>query len=356
MPLKDTITSFSRTIHREWDEVVDRLGWGSDKPVFVANYTGYGRANYLYLTGRVLRDKAVSRNDRDGLLRNVVNNFKRFSTREIPGAEVKVEWQGKFFNATTDAEGYFKVEEDFATPFTFKTGSGPWQEAKISVISIPGEESVDYHTFARISVPQQAEFGVISDIDDTVLQTDVTSRLKLRTMWHTIVKNAGNRRAFSNAADFYRALQLGPDDAGENPVFYLSNSPWNLYDLLTDFLSINHFPRGPVLLRDFGLPYEERPEEYEGHKVETLRNILTAYPDLKFILLGDSGEHDTHIYLAAAREFPGRIQQVYIRDVQHERRARRIEKLVEANSDIPVRLIDSYEEAEEHARKHGYIV
>lgn len=351
----DIINSFSRTIHREWDEMVERLGWGSDKPVFVANYTGYGRADYLHLTGRVLRDKAVSRTERDGLLRNVVNNFKRFNSREIPGAEVEVTWQGNTFKTTTDAEGYFKIEEHFAAPYPLDTNAGPWQEAKISVVSIPGKTSVDYHTFTRVSVPQQAEFGIISDIDDTVLQTDVTSRLKLRTMWHTIMKNAGNRRAFARAAEFYQALQLGPEQAGENPVFYLSNSPWNLYDLLTDFLSINHFPRGPVLLRDFGLPYEERPEEYQGHKVETLQNILRAYPNLNFILLGDSGEHDTHIYLATARKFPGRIKQIYIRDVQHNRRARRIKKLVDENSDIPVRIIASYEEAEEHARKHGYI-
>lgn len=345
---------FSRRVHREWDAIVERLDWGSDKPVTVATYAGFGRKDYLYLTGRVLRDKALKYAERDGVLQNVVNNFKRFNSREIPGAEVSVEWRGHRVERTTDQEGYFKVAMDWPAAEPGEEDPKLWTEARVTVHSVPTDlDMKDYVTNAPVVLPGAAEFGVISDIDDTVLQTDVTSKLKLRTMWHTIFKNAGNRFAFGGASDFYQALSLGPDEKGFNPVFYLSNSPWNLYDLLSDFLSINHFPRGPILLRDFGLPYEEKPEDYRGHKTEKLRYILGAYPDLSFVLLGDSGEADTNIYLAAAREYPGRIKQIYIRDVQHERRAQRIEALIEENSDIPVKLIGTYEEAWEHASSRG---
>ncbi|PHI21070.1 hypothetical protein CEQ90_05160 [Lewinellaceae bacterium SD302] len=356
MPIKDTIENLGRSVHHEWDKIADRLNWGVDKPVVVANYSGFGRANHLFLTGRVLRDKAIGRTERDGLLQNVINNFKRFNSREIPGAEVEIKWAGEIFHRTTDAEGYFKVSADFDRNLVFPESTGIWQQAEITVLSTPDNGPVDHHTYADVLLPQGGEFGIISDIDDTVLQTDVTSRFKLKTMWHTILKNAGNRRAFEQVADFYQALHRGADNEGENPIFYLSNSPWNLYDLLTDFLSINQLPKGPVLLRDFGLPYEDKPEEYQGHKTEMLRQILRTYPEMKFILLGDSGEHDTDIYLAAAREFPEQIQQIYIRDVQHERRAQRIEALIENNSDIPVKLIGSYVDATAHGREKGYVV
>jgi len=84
--------------------------------------------------------------------------------------------------------------------------------------------------------------------------------------------------------------------------------------------------------------------------------ILSTYPSLPFILLGDSGEHDTDIYLEAARKNPGRILAIYIRDVQHERRAKRIKNLIKTAGDIEVRLVGSYAEAAEHARGKGWVV
>ena len=380
----------SALIHRSWDKLTRRLGWGKDKPVTVANYIGFARPDYLYLSGRVLREKAVSRSEQDGMLQNFLKNFKRFNSREIPGAELQVEWCGEVFELTTDAEGYFKLERTFGKAICTSAGDtveeldpqatqaveltegvGPaevqkdeanplpnlWQQARVRVLNIPAEAGVNHLSYSDVIMPviEQAEYGIISDIDDTVLQTDVTSLLKLRAMLHTILKNAGTRNAFEQVAEFYQALQLGPDGQGHNPCFYVSNSPWNLYDLLQDFLATNNLPRGPILLRDFGLPYEEREENYRGHKIEMVDRILRTYPKLPFVLIGDSGEHDFKIYLEAAKKYPEQIRQIYIRDVQHSRRARRIQELMDAAQHIPARLVASYAEAMEHARKHGLI-
>lgn len=355
MDFSKKLTDLGRTVHREWDEIVDRLGWGKDKPVSVANYIGFGRPDYLFLTGRVLRDRGIGRAERDGLLDNLVNNFKRFNSREISGAEVEISWGSHNFQRTTDSEGYFNVEHDFQPEEDAHFDNQLWQEAKIRVLSTPQNGPVDFVTHSDVVLPRAAEFGVISDIDDTVLQTDVTSRLKLRAMLHTVLKNAGDRRAFAGVSDFYQALKLGPDEEGFNPFFYVSNSPWNLYDLLLDFLHINYLPRGPVLLRDFGLPAEDIPDNYSSHKANMVARILKTYPDLPFILVGDSGEHDTDIYLETARLNPGRILCIYIRDVLHERRAQRVERLIEGISDIEVKLVGSYGEAAEHAADRGWI-
>ncbi len=355
MAIKNTLSSLGKIVHREWDEVVDRLGWGSDKPVSVANYIGFGREDYLYLTGRLLRDRGISRNERDSLLDNVVNNFKRFNSREIRNAQVEITWGGHTFQRTTDSEGYFHVEHDCPTDGHVHSNHSLWQEAKVRVVGLPGEV-VDVSAYADIVVPSAAEFAVISDIDDTILQTDVTSRLKLKTMVHTLLKNAGKRHAFKGVSDFYQALAVGVDGEGFNPFFYVSNSPWNLYDLLLDFLHLNHLPRGPVLLRDFGLPAEDTIANFKTHKADMVAKILGTYPELPFILVGDSGEHDTDIYLEAARNNPGRILAIYIRDVQHERRARRIEALIEKVSDVEVKLVGSYAEARAHARSKGWVL
>ncbi|MBC6996439.1 DUF2183 domain-containing protein [Neolewinella lacunae] len=355
MPIKQTLQAIGKIAHREWDEMVDRLGWGHDKPVSVANYVGFGREDYLFLTGRVLRDRGISRGERDNLLDNIVNNFKRLNSREITGAEVDICWGHHTFRRITDSEGYFHVEHHCAPEDEVVSEHGLWHEAEVIVRSTPFDGPVDFVSHSDVVVPSAADFGVISDIDDTILQTDVTSRLKLKTMVHTLLKNAGNRRAFAGVADFYQALALGTDGEGFNPFFYVSNSPWNLYDLLADFVQLHHFPRGPILLRDFGLPAEDALFSYRTHKADMVRKILTTYPTMPFILVGDSGEHDTDIYLEAARNNPGRILAIYIRDVQHERRAQRIEQLIESAAGIEVKLIGDYAEALEHARQRGWI-
>ena len=350
------LDALSRTLHRNWDNLVDRLRWGHDKPVDVANYIGFGRPDYLYLTGRVLRDRGIGRDERDKLFHNLVNNFKRFNSREIDDAEVEITWGDEVFKRTTDSEGYFYVEHTCDPDRAPHFDDMLWQEATVRVTSTPLDGPIDHVSHSDVIVPREAEFGIISDIDDTILKTDVTSRLKLKTMMHTLLKNAGNRHAFEGVSEFYEGLQAGPDGEGYNPFFYVSNSPWNLYDLLLDFLHLNQLPRGPILLRDFGLPADDTVQSYKTHKADMVDKILSTYPHLPFILLGDSGEADTDIYLEAARNNPERILCIYIRDVQHEQRARRIEDLIEDVSTIQVKLVGSYKEAGVHARGMGWIV
>jgi phosphatidate phosphatase APP1 len=285
------------------------------------------------------------------VLRNLANNFKRFNSREIPGAKVTIEWADHRFELLTDSEGYFRLEQKFSKTIQLPDDD-LWQQAKVTVSDIPGSSDLTYQSYLDVLLPPaDAEFGIISDIDDTILKTDVTSRFKLRVLAHTLLKNAASRRGFDEVSEFFDSLQKGPENNGLNPVFYVSNSPWNLYDLLVDFLELNELPKGPILLRDFGLPYRDRPADYQGHKLEQVKRILRTYPDLPFVLVGDSGEKDTDIYLTLATENPGRIKAIYIRDVQHERRARRVEDLIEKYTDVSVYLVYSYAEAQDHARR-----
>ncbi len=140
-----------------------------------------------------------------------------------------------------------------------------------------------------------ARFGVISDVDDTVLVTGATDAVGMaRTVF---TGNALSRMTFDGVAELYRALR------GEqgNPIFYVSSSPWNLYDLLDDFLALNGLPAGPILLRDWGLSsIELLPTDHHHHKLGTIHAILSTYPDLPFLLLGDSGQQDPEIYAQIA--------------------------------------------------------
>jgi phosphatidate phosphatase APP1 len=333
-----------------WAKVLGKLGLAGERELNIFAYKGFGRPDYFFLSGRVLRNSDILRKETDRFWHNMVNNFRRFNSREVAGAELEIEFQNLSFKTVSDPEGYFLIEQTLDPPIAELQKDDLWYKADAYIRRAPGRENLEIYEQLHIMIPSpNAAFGVISDIDDTILKTDVTSLFKLRTLYLTLIKNAGSRKAFQQVSAFYRALQAGLKDGIEHPFFYVSNSPWNLYDLLAEFLDLNELPKGPILLRDFGLPYQDRPAEYRGHKYEQIVRLMKIYPDLPFVLVGDSGEKDVDVYLSIAVAHPGRVKAIYIRDVLHLRRAERVKNLIGRQTDIPVLLVRQYEEAALHA-------
>jgi phosphatidate phosphatase APP1 len=205
--------------------------------------------------------------------------------------------------------------------------------------------------------PDDSEFGIISDIDDTVLETGVTRKLAMaRTVF---LNNARTRLPFKGVAAFYEALVQGVNPGGENPIFFVSGSPWNLYDLLAEFMDLQKIPRGPILLRDFGLDVRKLiKKETRAHKLDCIRPILNLYPKLRFILIGDSGEQDPEIYREVVREYPGRILAIYIRKIGvgpfRDDQVLELAKEIREEG-VPMLLCEDTEAAAVHARESGWI-
>lgn len=138
-------------------------------------------------------------------------------------------------------------------------------------------------------------------------------------------------------------------------MFYISNSPWNMYQYLKLFLDFNKFPKGPILLRNFRTPFDRSIKPEKPHKQKEIINILKTYPHLRFILIGDSGEHDASIYTEIADQYPDRIMVIYLRSVNHKKRMERVQSIVTNFETTQVLLVDNSFDAEEHARQSGYI-
>lgn len=357
MPLKRSMLRTLKRIDR-WVARINRtvkewLGLKPNWPVLILPYRGYVSGQRLVLRGRVLKDRRILKDEVNSSWRALMNNYKRFNSREVAGAAVHINAAGHTLEAVTDEEGYFII--DTQLPAAFPSGGPQWKRIQLELHATPNRQVYATANGKVLAPGPEAEFGCISDIDDTVLKTDVTSLLKLRVLYHTLLKTAPLRQSFNQAAPFFQGLRNGLAGRPVNPFFYVSNSPWNLYDLLEEFLSLNELPDGPILLRDFGLPYQDHPEGYLGHKHSSILNILETYPGLPFVLIGDSGERDPYIYEAVARSHPGRIKAIYIRDVRSISRARKLKRFI-AETGADIQLVQNYREAALHAVRYGLML
>ena len=213
---------------------------------------------------------------------------------------------------TTDEEGYFSVEMELPAPV-----AGPlWQEVNFALVEAGTRRGTVTARGLVLVDPMKSRFAVISDIDDTVLASNVTS--KLRMGLRVLLSNAHTRMPFAGVGALYRALEKGHGEE-HNPIFYVSNGPWNLHDLLVDFFRLNEIPLGPIYLRDWGTHLLLARKPTGTHKRTQIGQIMSFFPEVPVVLIGDSGEHDPEIFLDVAQEFPGRVDTIYIRCVGDDR-------------------------------------
>lgn len=315
---KSYIISAVYAVERRFDRLrlESKLHTGRLKPVEIVPYLRYVTPSTLFLSGRVLEGRGITSPDAlDTIWRNLANTAKRFTSVEISGARVRARFGGRDTVATADEKGFFEVRLELAQPLQEKTS---WHPIELELLWPRGRGQREVRTTGYVLVSSGTRLGVISDLDDTVVKSSATEPLK--RVCRLLVNNARTMPPFEDVADFYKTLQCGMDGREFNPIFYVSSSPWNLYELLVEFLEWNGIPVGPLILKRWDLAtIGRRPE----HKIESIRRLLSTYPELPFVLLGDSGQSDQDIYHQVAHEHPGRVQAVYIREVKKgESRAR----------------------------------
>ena len=356
--MQKSITHFLHRIEEYFDHWKYGLSerWGGRRALMIQPYRGFGLPQRIYLKGRVLENKGItSPRESDGLWDNLRNMYRRFESDEIPYAQVLGRFGGATRAVGADEEGYFDL---WLEPTQSLPSDRLWHSVKLKLLHPRPSSAEMVQAEGEVLIPPPtARFGVISDIDDTVVYTASTNLLRM--VQTVFLGNARTRRAFSGVAAFYQALQAGKQAKEGNPIFYVSSSPWNLYDLLSDFFALNGIPAGPILLRDWGITEEEvLPTGHRSYKLKWIHSLLNTFSNLPFILIGDNSQEDPEIYRELVRLYPGRILAIYIRNITRQiERSAEVNKLAEemTGQGTPFLLAEDTFRMAEHAAGQGWI-
>ena len=278
------------------ERIGDRL-WqrNQSRSRIIDPYIGFATRDAVILRGRVLtairRGAATPDQSTFTNLRQMVSLFL---TDEV--ADVELSCQG--VTTRTDEEGYFTL----TLPRTDLVG---WADY---IVAITGHEDT---VICRALIPRgDADFTVISDIDDTVMQTGAYSLA--RNLWTSMTGNALTRKVFPDAIEFMDQMS----QSGKNPVYYVSSSPWNLHYFLEQIFERNRLVRGPKFLRDLGISETQFITGTHGdHKGASIDAIVNGTDIHNVILVGDMGQHDPFVFRDAIKRHPERIKHIVLRQL-----------------------------------------
>jgi phosphatidate phosphatase APP1 len=179
-----------------------------------------------------------------------------------------------------------------------------WAAADLSVEGSPPVEAP-----LRV-IGETATVGVLSDVDDTVIVTMLPR--PVLAFWNAFVLKVSARRPVPGMAELYRQVAETRSDL---VVVYLSTGAWNTAPTIRDFLDRHGFPPGPLLLSDWGPTREGWFRSGPAHKRVQLRQLMRDLPQVRWLLVGDDGQHDPTIYAEAASTAPDAVIGVAIRQL-----------------------------------------
>jgi len=353
---RERLGRIAREVGGELDRASRSLGVGVPQRYEIVPYRGYAGGTRVLVHGRAQGAKRIApASATDSVWRNLFNTYKRIDADPLPHARVRITVGRVSREVVADDEGFIRAWIDLPTPLP--TGE-PWHSVGMQLLSPLREGHPAVHAEAQVRVPSGAPtFGIISDLDDTVIQSRITSFLQaVRTV---MLGNARTRLPFPGVAAFYQALELGGDGARRNPIFYVSSSPWNIHDIIADFMDIQRIPRGPINLRDWDIVLSALTSSRLGNfKEPVIKELLDLYPALPFILIGDNSQKDPEIYRKILGEYPGRILAIYIRNVDanpgRSASVQALAKEVLAAGSSLILADDTYAAAQ-HAVEQGWI-
>ena len=274
-------------------------------------YYGYGNDKMITVFGHVLNLSPLPRkNYRRNFFNNSYGLFRMFMVKPRVNERVQLHWDGINYESKTEDDGFFKFEWNPANPLP-----PGWHPVKVILLT-SGAGKLPAEAVGEFFIPYKYEYAFISDIDDTFL---ISHSSNLRKRFYVLLtKNARSRKPFEGVVNHYQLLaSTGATRDTFNLFFYVSSSEWNLYDYIVEFAKNNKLPKGIYLLNQLKTFSQVFKTGQNNHKTKFMRitRIMEAYPNQKFILLGDDSQEDPNIYAAVVEHFPQNVHAIYLRHI-----------------------------------------
>jgi phosphatidate phosphatase APP1 len=264
-------------------------------------YQGYGSTQWVRVLGRVvLTSKPVPGSKAERLAQNGnqnVRGWRAFTSVPVQFTAVEIEIGGITTRVHADRGGLV----DTVVPVELTPG---WHTA---LLRADGTPPVETRIFV---IGPDTHLGIVSDIDDTIMVTALPR--PFLALWNTFVLNERARMATPGMAVLMDRLNVEHPDA---PVIYLSTGPWNAAPTLARFMARNLYPSGALLLTDWGLTNDRWFRSGQEHKRRNLELLAQEFPNMRWLLFGDNGQHDEEIYSGFAQEHPDLVAAIAIRQL-----------------------------------------
>lgn len=274
-------------------------GWVPHPQVF----PGLGDQNRVRVMGRVLLGRLDDRHiwhhdSTDVAVPKHARGWRQFITAPLAQAAIEISVGERTVRTRTDQGGYFDlmVEDHHLVP--------GWHTVRVrSTANITGA--------ARIYILDPAShIGLVSDIDDTVIITHLPA--PFIAAYNAFVLTEEARDVVPGMVEWYQQVLR---DHPRAPVVYLSTGAFNTVPFLQRFLAHHGYPQGMMLMTDWGTTATGWFRSGEDHKRQSLRRLAQDFPQIKWILVGDDGQHDPMLYREFAQSHPDKVALIGIRQL-----------------------------------------
>lgn len=289
-------------------------------------HRGFGNKDKVIVSGHVFeRYPSLKVNKRQSVLSTIISNLRRYINSPAKHVLVKIDLNEEQHVVTTDEHGFFKAEISAQ-----HTREG-WFSYRATVPSKGLEEQAQYR------ICNASSTGVISDIDDTLLVSH--SSIDWRKLYTYLSKNTAKRKPTAAVNNIINGLSKFNNGEGTTDYFYVSNSEWNLYEFLMAFFDLHEIPKGVYLLNSIihhPLDFLQRQgkSEVEGHKMKAIRSIFNEFPAKKFVLIGDTGQHDIQVFQHLIDQVNPPVKAIFLREIKekHNRKYQALAQLCDSKN------------------------
>lgn len=319
-------------------------------------YPGYCTDTQCFVSGRIVTaSRWISRaKKRKSRWRSLFATVRRFTRKTIAFASLKLDFPHTSKTVLTDQKGYFQtslpapplshhVKRPAKAPHT-KASTRPTSRPSTRATSQPSTQpqrpslwppwkqkppqreglipfrATLLHTQSRrlrakvtqgilVTPPAPKGLIVISDLDDTLIRTYVTKKTKL--IYGAVFRNAAQVPIIPGALTFLRTL-LRRGHRRHGTLHYVTGSPVQLYDRITHLFRLHRFPVGGLNMKYLTGSRAKGLFQQTNYKLNLIRPLLRHFPKHRFVLLGDSGEKDAHVYATIRNEFPKQVAGIFI--------------------------------------------